>query len=138
MEKIGPPDEDGCRLWNASGDYTGTGYGKFWNGERKVGAHVYAYTRRHGPLPDGHEVHHTCGKKRCVEETHLVAVTRSEHNAATFRTDRPACPRGHEWTEASTYIRGYSPLGRPIRECRRCKSEKQSARDRAARAAARA
>ena len=43
-------------------------------------AHRAAYVRVHGEIPSGHEVHHLCETKACINVDHLIAVTRLDHN----------------------------------------------------------
>lgn len=97
----------------------------------KVTILVYrvAYELAYGPIPPKHEIHHLCEQPRCIEPTHLVARTRAEHSAEHIRGAK-ACPQGHLWTPANTYVRGYASSGRPIRQCRRCRSINQARRDR--------
>lgn len=53
------------------------GYGSFWDGERAVGAHVYAWELEHGPVPAGLELRHQCSYKVCV--LHLELGTRAQN-----------------------------------------------------------
>ncbi|MEU6616702.1 HNH endonuclease signature motif containing protein [Streptomyces parvus] len=82
LEKIDPPNIDGCTLWNAS-KFAG-GYGQFKLKGRSVLAHRVAWTLRHGPIPDELELDHVylrgCRSKLCVNTDHLEPVT-SEENA---------------------------------------------------------
>ena len=47
-----------CHLW--TGPLASTGYANFWLDRRYIGAHVYAWMRVHGPLPDGQVMRHKC------------------------------------------------------------------------------
>ncbi len=50
------------------------------NGKRvRFSAHRTAYEIWVGPIPDGHEVDHTCHNKLCINPAHLEAVTHPEN-----------------------------------------------------------
>lgn len=70
---------DTCWLWTASIN-PGTGYGQFArrHGEG-IDAHRFSYELANGPIPAGHDVHHTCHVRHCVNPAHLEAVTRAEN-----------------------------------------------------------
>jgi hypothetical protein len=89
------PDE--CHPWQRTPQ--ANGYGQFWDGERRVSAHVFAYELEHGPVPEGHQVHHTCHPPICTLRTrcphrlccnsrHLAAVT-GRNNRMAGITARP-------------------------------------------------
>lgn len=68
-----------CWLWTASINAT-TGYGRFGPKHGQgVDAHRYSYELAHGAIPEGHDVHHVCHVRHCVNPEHLQAVTRSEN-----------------------------------------------------------
>lgn len=68
-----------CHLW--VGPLSSTGYANFWYQGRYIGAHVYAWTRVHGPLPDGHVVRHgPCRTRHCVNVEHLSEGTKADNN----------------------------------------------------------
>lgn len=66
-------DADVCWPW--TGTALNSGYGNFWvgPGDLKMLAHRYAYETRHGPVPVGQVVMHTCDNKLCVNPAHLRA-----------------------------------------------------------------
>lgn len=76
---------DGCWHWQGS---LHNGYGKFGNSDRAGSylAHRVVYEHLVGPVPAGHDLHHTCENKRCVNPAHLVPLTRSEHLARHRQT----------------------------------------------------
>ena len=38
------------------------GYGVIWDGQRVVRVHRWAYEQANGPIPDGADIDHICGK----------------------------------------------------------------------------
>lgn len=68
-----------CWLWIA-GKYS-KGYGAFWfNGQRQY-AHIVSYEAHKGPVPPGHDVHHTCELRACVNPDHLGVVKHTWHRS---------------------------------------------------------
>jgi hypothetical protein len=70
MVSVGPR----CWLWTGTTDHLG--YGQFRlagpsEGGRMVGAHRFAWERAYGAIPEGAEVIHRCGERRCVRPDHL-------------------------------------------------------------------
>jgi hypothetical protein len=76
---------------------------------RKWRAHRLAWTIANGPIPDGMEVHHTCGENACVNVDHLYLAPPGERQrAAAIRGELPQqkkthCPAGHEYSDENTY-----------------------------------
>lgn len=90
------PHPSGCLVWTGTrSDSTPLVY---VNGRRKA-AHVVAWEAKHGPLPKGHRVAHTCGDPLCVAIDHLTRYDPSDPRARFMRHVRP--DRGHwEWIGA--------------------------------------
>lgn len=81
-------------------------------GQRK--AHRVAWEERHGPIPDGLELHHVCENPACVNVDHLRLVARSEHQRIHRNTD--TCKNGlHAMTEENIL---WSSRGERL--CRAC------------------
>lgn len=133
--------DNGCWLW--SGGHTSGGYPVFRIGSlkdgtrRQIGAHVFACVLRHGPMPAGHDAHHTCRNKGCVNPDHLVPVNQRDHTTehrdeliahGQKQAQRPAfraafgraqrekthCRNGHPYNAVNTYQH------RGERHCRLC------------------
>lgn len=113
------PVPDGCVLWNAGQSHGG--YGKFWGANGHMHAHRWAWIHQNGPVPEGHQIHHTCGQRLCVNVDHLVALSPKDHMALHRVTH---CKRGHEFTEANTRHRSRAEGGRACRRCNRERMQK--------------
>jgi hypothetical protein len=65
--------QTGCWNWNRR--LTDDGYGS-WKGTT---AHRVMYERKYGPIPPGHDGHHTCENRRCVNPDHIEPKPASAH-----------------------------------------------------------
>ena len=75
----GEPDENGCRAWQ--GTLNRDGYGVFsLAGGATRAAHRVAYELA-GNVLDHRPIHHKCANRRCVEPSHLMAVSQQENTA---------------------------------------------------------
>lgn len=67
-----------CHVWQRA--VNAKGYGSVMvDGVGRL-AHRVAYAAAHGEIPVGHEVHHRCENRRCVNAAHLEAVSPREHH----------------------------------------------------------
>lgn len=119
-----PPVRDavsGCLRWQ--GTHHSAGYGLVG----REYAHIVAYERDVGPVPEGMELDHVakrgCLYRDCVETAHLEPVTHAENLKRSQKIldqmARTHCPHGHEYTEENTRRR-VTPSGGVKRECRTC------------------
>ncbi|GAA5025317.1 hypothetical protein GCM10023258_18130 [Terrabacter aeriphilus] len=107
----------------------GSGYRTVGVDGRATSVHRLVFEVKHGPIPDGMVVDHTCHDPRtcpggltcphraCCNPAHLALATYGE-NVAEARASRlkpTHCKRGHEFTEENTYTDK-----RGSRHCRVC------------------
>lgn len=109
----------GC--WEWRGRTNDKGYGKFETGREQL-AHRVAYLYWIGPIPAGLELDHLCRNRRCVNPTHLEAVTHAVNmsrakcrnpRSEAFRA-RTHCSKGHLFDAPNTGVY------RGARYCRTC------------------
>jgi hypothetical protein len=77
-----PDPATGC--WNWTGSLsTRYLYPTFTDADGNiVYAYRWMYEQAFGPIPADHHVHHTCHNNRCINPSHLKALTPEEHRAA--------------------------------------------------------
>jgi HNH endonuclease len=112
--------QSGCWLWTAH--CSRDGYGRLWDGERRVSPHRWIYSELVGPIPPGLEMDHLCRTRNCVNPEHLEPVTHRENilrgvSPPALHARKTHCPQGHEYTAENTLVS--SPRG--VRVCRTCK-----------------
>jgi hypothetical protein len=66
-----------CWLW--TGNLDRRGYGLCWANGKQYRAARLAYIVWIGEIPPGHDVHHTCQIRRCINPTHFQALPRGRH-----------------------------------------------------------
>lgn len=98
LSKVTLPNDAGCMLWLAAN--AGGGYGRFYDGQRDVYAHRFAYELWVGPIPDGLQLDHLCRTRLCVAPDHLEPVTARENNRrgvgpAALCAAKTHCAEGH-------------------------------------------
>lgn len=129
-EKVDRQGNGDCWPWLGC---LGTGgYAMFWNGERNMHAHRFAYELLVGPIPEGLVLDHLCRVRHCVNPAHLEPVTHAENirrgeGWAGQHARKTHCPQGHPYDEENTIYRvRKSRWGRSTaRECRICRRRRK-------------
>jgi hypothetical protein len=67
-------ESSGCMVW--TGSLAGGGYGKIWWEGKLILVHCLVWTLKHGPIPDGMWVLHSCDNPPCANVAHLFIGTR--------------------------------------------------------------
>lgn len=83
-----PPDENGCELFR--GSRKGRRYATMWWEGRNQRAHRLAWRERHGPIPGGLDVCHTCDDGFCIADDHLFLGTHQDNMADKVAKGRQA------------------------------------------------
>jgi hypothetical protein len=119
------PDLGNCWLWQ--GNISGDGYGRFWDGTRKIQAHNFLISAGIGLQPD-----HLCRNRRCVRPSHLEPITCRENllrgdTLASHNALKTHCKNGHPFDDSNTKIR---PTGRDCYACGRERTRRYEERKR--------
>lgn len=69
----------GNRCWEWTGAKGSDGYGHFYDGNKVIGAHRFAYIIVHGSIPKDEEVCHMCDNMTCVNEAHMFLGSQSDN-----------------------------------------------------------
>lgn len=119
----------GCWHWQLTPHHEG--YGQVKLGLKTYQAHRVSWLLIIGPIPEGREMHHTCGNKLCVNPDHLLAVTDMEHSlidgAACVNRRKTHCAKGHEYSPGNTALYNGKRI---CRICNRAKQRRKYARKR--------
>lgn len=92
--------ENGCWQWKAGKCNGGHGLFHLQGGKKNIKAHVWAYVKHIGRVPDGKELDHLCRNPACVNPLHLEPVTHRENilrgnSFAAMQARRTHCIHGH-------------------------------------------
>jgi hypothetical protein len=71
---------DACWTWTASHDDRGRPQFRISRTGGVKKAHRIAWELKHGPVPEGRDLHHLCENRRCVNPAHLVPARPGEHD----------------------------------------------------------
>lgn len=102
VNKDGPvpqvrPELGNCWLWTGG---SAEGYGRFYDGERKISAHHFLLNKAGIKVADGMHGDHLCRTTLCVRPTHIEVVTGSENVLRGFgppavNSRKIYCKNGH-------------------------------------------
>lgn len=112
--------------WNWLAYLSPTGYGKFWDGERKVLAHRFSLSLVGIEVPDGMVTDHLCRNRGCVNPRHLRVVRQrtnlleNSENFVAVLAAKTHCLNGHELGGENLVVARNG--GRRCRTCDRMRS----------------
>lgn len=107
----------------------GKSYGRIRINGRSLLLHRVIYEMTYGKIPDGLQVHHKCGNKRCINPKHMQLLTLSDHRRLHRRIEplKTHCKWGHELSGDN--VRLYWKYdGSKIRTCVKCQNIRNAKR----------
>ena|SRR5882724_11110236 len=110
----------------------GSGYAIKFIGRKGYTLHREIWQELYGKLDRKMDLHHICGNKKCYNPNHLMALSRFAHffihnERIRGRLMQTHCLRGHEFTDANTYI-SKNPGYVGGRNCRKCHAMREANR----------
>lgn len=120
--------DSSTECWIMEGSTNNAGYVYVTYERQGMGCHVFSYRATHGmeEIPEGFEISHTCGVKRCYNWRHLQCLTISNHRTFDHAMKpKVACHRGHIYTPETSYRDRW---GRKCKICRKENNLKYAAR----------
>lgn len=125
LNRIQVEPDSGCWIWQRAPNNSGYATTN-WQG-RSAFVHRIFYESFFGPIPEGLECDHLCGKRICVNPFHLEAVThklnRQRGRTTKYKLANTHCPHGHPYSGDNLYID--MKRGRIYRACRACRNQRK-------------
>lgn len=90
-EQVALHDPDQCWMWTSGKDGR---YGRFYYKDSHIRAHRLAYILKHGSIPDGLEVCHSCDVPLCVNPRHLFIGSHQDNMSDMVAKGRTNAPKG--------------------------------------------
>lgn len=85
-----------CWLWTAVRNQKG--YGRIVIGKKLFSAHRIAWSLKHGAIPEGLQLDHTCHNPSCVNPDHLRLATQAQNQSnQKRRADNTSQFKGVSW-----------------------------------------
>lgn len=81
--------ETGCLLFMEEDN--GSGYGTVHPPYLGIGAHRVVWISERGSVPAGHDLHHNCGIRCCVNVVHMRVLTEAEHRKVHEERNLGSC-----------------------------------------------
>ena len=114
----------GC--WLYRGFIHKNGYGSIGYRNSNWRVHRLAFHLWNGPIPQGHDVCHTCDVRNCVNPEHLFSGPRQHNHDDMWKKGRAwqqkdHCRHGHPWSLYAYYVPAHTgKKGIKWRHCKRC------------------
>lgn len=121
------------KCWNWKGNIGVNGYGVFFYHGKSYKAHQVSYRIFIGEVGNGLVLDHLCRNTKCVNPSHLEAVTQKENilrgtGAPSKNAAKTKCKHGHRLTEENTYHTPSNPTWRECKKCKKIRSDEQYVR----------
>lgn len=113
------------KCWNWCGSKMGLGYGRIFVKGKSIVAHRFSYMLLKGSIRKGLELDHLCRNKKCVNPSHLEAVSHKENclrgrSFTAFHAAKKYCKRGHKFNSKNTRMIVHKNRLSPARNCKLC------------------
>jgi len=135
FKRYAVPLPNGCWMWTGPSGKDGYGMFQAGPGQPRIAAHRWSYQAFVGEIPKGMQIDHKCHSddisclggtncqhRRCVNPSHLEAVTGSINTLRQRHHERSVthCPQGHPYDGDNLIVRSDGK-----RRCRICDIERK-------------